>query len=108
MARLSRTIEVISYRGEKENLQYVYSLTKEYWDNSIQLIRKFITREEVETHLKTGNWVKYTADRDGSSIASKMIIQVVEYYPLHIPVERRKDNTIVNGEDEFTEIRKRD
>lgn len=107
MHRLVRTIEIISYLNSGKTLQYLYSITKEYTDNDNIVLRKKITRQEVEDHLNTGNWIKYEADRHDSEGTARLAIQIIEHYLIILPYESKPEGYVNMGEPEFGGIKKK-
>ena len=104
MKRLVRTIEIISYRYGPE-VDYIYTKTSHYYDNTFEGYTRYLTREQVEGHLKTGNWHKITGDRaKGDGPVHRLAVQVVEYDIPHVPHVPYRDSTVNTGEDEFTRL----
>lgn len=103
--RLVRTIEIISYFSTGPERSYVYTITKEFYDFKLEMIRKYITEDEVKALVNTGNWHTITADLEGAPEATKkMAVHVVEYGALFVPVDRYKDSTVNTGDDEYTRL----
>jgi hypothetical protein len=104
MPYLIRTIEIISYRGSGESLKFIYSLNKEYDDGVGSVQRKYITRQQVDDHLNTGNWHKITASHIKAPVEVKMAIQIVEHNHPFLFKGFEEKNTLNTGEDEFSGI----
>lgn len=103
MKRLVRTIEIISYIFGPGAPSMIYSKVKHYEDNTFDGFTKRLTREEVDTHLATGNWHKITGDRaKGDGGPHRLAIQVVEHTTPHVPSLPYKDSSVNTGEDEFS------
>lgn len=102
MKRLTRTIEIISYR-HGDPIAYIYTKTKHFEDNTFEGFTKYLTREDVDAHLATGNWHKITGDRaKGDGLPHKLAIQIVEHSTPHVPSRPYKDPSLNTGEDEFS------
>lgn len=103
--QLVRTIEIISYRGSGDERTFIYTMIKEFYDFKLEMIRRYMEEEEVETLVKTGNWHTITADLEGTPEATKkMAVQVLEYGSLSVPIDRFKESTVNRGEDEFSKV----
>lgn len=105
MKRLVRTIEIISYRYG-DPIAYIYSIVRHFEDNTFEGYTKYLSREEVDTHLNTGNWKKITADRvKGDGGPHRIAIQVVEHNTPMVPSRPYRDSTVNTGEGEFSSLR---
>lgn len=104
MKRLTRTIEIISYRHGKP-IAFIYSKINHFADNTFEGFNKYITLDEVNTHLNTGSWHKITGDRaEGEGKPHRLAIQVVEHDIPFVPHVPYKDSTVNTGDDEFTRL----